>query len=97
VHCRKLCNAASHSDFAGDPRAGHPDRRLGYPKKISFPDFDAVVAQNSMGGRGMEIKIREGETVHEFLTLQGDGIVGPCREGDVRPVGAFELRGLEGL
>jgi len=25
VHRRELCNAASHSDFAGDLRAGHPE------------------------------------------------------------------------
>src|SRR5437868_11258065 len=104
THARDLCIAAN----SAMPRAIRISRvtcaqatrkpeRLSHPEKITLADFDAVVAQNSMRGRGMEIKIRKGETIDEFLALQRQGIVRANREGDLLGVGAFELRRLERL
>src|SRR2546421_3636901 len=104
THARDLCIAAN----SAMPRAIRISRvtcaqatrkpeRLSHPEKITLADFDAVVAQNSMRGRGMEIKIRKGETIDEFLSLQRQGIVRANREGNLLGVGAFELRRLERL
>jgi len=38
------------------------DKRLSaYPEEIALADFHAVVAQNAVGGGGMEVEVREGE------------------------------------
>jgi hypothetical protein len=36
-------------------------RASAHPEKIPLADFDAIVAQNAVSDRGMEIEIREGE------------------------------------
>ena len=38
------------------------DKRLSaHPEEIALADFHAVVAQNAVGGGGMEVEVREGE------------------------------------
>src|SRR5690348_9443813 len=69
----------------------------GNAQEITLADFHAIVAQNSMRGRGMEIEIRKRERGEELLPLQRDGAIGAGREGDVLLIGAIELRGLERL
>src|SRR5579871_2307696 len=106
-------NGARYSGDAGVPQspssfracvlayASRNDERRecysGHPEEIALADFHAIVAQNSMRGRGMEIEIRERERGEELLPLQRDGAVGAGREGDVLLIGALELRGLERL
>jgi hypothetical protein len=50
--------------------ASRNERRLFHPEKIPLADFDAVVAQDAVGGRGMEVEIREGEVGEILLALQ---------------------------
>ena len=68
-----------------------------HTQKIALADFHAVVAQNAVRGRGVEIEIRESEVIEKLLALQRHGFIGTDGKGDILGVAAFELRGLEGL
>src|SRR5258708_39354620 len=67
-----------------------------HPQKIPLADFDAVVAQDAVRGRGVEVEIRECEVVQELLAFQRHGR-GTDRKSNVASVGAIELLGLERL
>src|SRR4029077_853109 len=66
-----------------------------HPEKIALANFDAVVAEKAMGDRSVEIEVRKRKAVEEFLTLERDGPLRPCRKSNVAAVGAFELRRRE--
>ena len=53
------------------------------------------MAQDVVGGRGMEVEIREGDVAEKLLPLQRPGLVGAGGKCDLAAVGAFELRGFE--
>jgi hypothetical protein len=55
------------------------------------------MAQNAVGGGGVEVEIREGKMAEELLSLQRHGFVGAGGKGDLAAVGAVELRRLESL
>src|SRR5438552_10312235 len=69
---------------------------LFHPEKIPLADLDAVVAQNAVGDRGVEIEIRERKAGDELRALQRH-LVGADGEGDVARRGAVELCRLECL
>src|SRR3954464_918478 len=71
------------------------NRVLVRAEEIALADLDASVAQKTVGGRGVEIEVRQRERAQELLALHGDGLVGAGREGDILGVGAFELLRLE--
>src|SRR5579859_7772346 len=56
-------------------------RASGHAEKIPLADFDAIMPQNAVGGRGVEIEIRKRKAVEEFLTLQRQGFIGADGEG----------------
>src|SRR3954454_12692821 len=66
-----------------------------HPEKIALADLDAVVAQDAVGGGGVEIEIRKRKAAGKLLALQRHGIARASREGDVFAIGAVELRRLE--
>src|SRR5260370_37567740 len=68
-----------------------------HTQKIAFPDFDAVVAQDAVGGGGVKVEIRERKIIEELLSLQRHGVAGADREADVSRVGALERFRLERL
>src|SRR5665647_3705504 len=68
-----------------------------HPEKIPLADFDAVMAQNAVGGGGVEVEIREGIIIDELLSLQRERIGRADGKGNVAAVLALELRRLEGL
>src|SRR3954471_19641199 len=68
-----------------------------HPQKIPLADLDAVVAQDAVGGGGMEVKIRECEMANELLALQGHGPFRPSGKFHVAVLRAVELRGLEAV
>src|SRR5262245_37858821 len=86
---------APHSSRFASP--GMTASTLSHPEKIPFADLDAVMAQNAVGDRGVEIEIREREARQELLALQRELVVRPGREGDVARVRAVELRRLVSL
>src|ERR1700693_2097820 len=69
---------------------------LTHPQKITFADFPAVVPENAVRGRGVEVEIRKGKTVEELLARERHG-AWAHRKGDLACVGAVELRRLESL
>src|ERR1700739_3425167 len=83
----------------GDPAAHRRGlvNQSAHAEEIALADFDAVVAQDAVGGSGVEVEVREREIVQEPLSLQGNGGVGADREGDVLGVATLELRRLERL
>jgi len=42
-------------------RPRNDERLSAHPEEIALADFHAVVAQNAVGGGGMEVEVREGE------------------------------------
>ena len=48
--------------------------RSAHPEKIALADFHAVVAQNAVRGRGVEVEIREREAVEKLLALERHGV-----------------------
>src|SRR5882724_3331260 len=68
-----------------------------HPEIVPLADFHAVMPENAVRGRGVEIEVRKRKAVEELLALQRDGSVGPGGKGDVACICAFELRGLERL
>ena len=80
-----------------DGRARVASARSGYAEEIALADFHAIMPENTVGGRSVEIEIRERKAVEEFLPLERQGFVGTDREGDLAAVGALELRGRKFL
>src|SRR4051794_16580573 len=66
-------------------KPGHDDLFDGlfHPEKIPFSQLDAVVPQNGVGDRGVEIEVRKRKGRKELLALQRQLVVRPGREGDV--------------
>src|SRR3954451_21995769 len=55
----------------GECRTASGTRRPStHPQKIPFADLHAVMAQDAVRDRGMEIKVRQGEVGEELLALQ---------------------------
>src|ERR1700736_6469291 len=78
-------------------RPGMTGQQSTHPEIIPLADFHAVMPENAVRGRGVEIEVRKRKAVEELLALERDGSVGPGGEGDVAAIRAFELRGLERL
>ena len=79
--------------FTPQPAGRVASARSGYAQKIALANLDTIVTKDAVGGRGMEIEIRECKAIEEFLTLQRQGFIGADREGDFAAVSALELRG----
>jgi len=75
------------------PRNGGEATSLSHPQKIALADLDAIVAQNAVGGGGVEIEIRKRKAAGKLLASASWNCSGG-REGDVFAIGAVELRGL---
>src|SRR3569623_2801144 len=65
-----------------------------HAEEIALADLDAVVTQDAVRGRGMEIEVRQRDRAQELLSLQGHRFVRAGGEGDVLVLGALELLGL---
>src|SRR4051812_2546724 len=65
------------------------------PEKIALADFHAVVAQDAVGGGGMEIEIRKRKGRKKLLALDRHGIAAADRKRHLAAVAALELRRLE--
>src|SRR5712691_4282381 len=70
---------------------------LFHTQKIALADFDAVVAQDAVGGGGVKVEIREREIVEVLLSLQRHGVGGADGEADIPGLGALERFRLESL
>src|SRR5258708_5346562 len=68
-----------------------------HPEKIALADFHAVMAQDAVGGGGVEVEIREREIIDELLSRQRQRVGRPDRKSDITQVGAIELPVLERL
>src|SRR3954469_20364987 len=74
-----------------------PGTQSTHPEKIPLADLDAVVAQDAVGGSGVEVEVGEGKVADELLALQRHAAVRAGREFDVARLHAVELFGLETL
>src|SRR5882762_3770113 len=70
---------------------------LVHPQKIALADFDAVVAQDAVGGGGVKVEIREREIIEVLLSLQRQGVGRADRKRNVASLSALELFRLERL
>src|SRR4029077_18287467 len=81
----------------GRPQAA---RRLELAHEIALAEFDAAMAQNGVGGCGVEIKVRQLEVEEQTRALEQGRpaaerrhrIGASRREGNVARLGTFELR-----
>src|SRR6201991_1057495 len=90
---RFIRNQQRRSNFTSPRKRG--EGKSTHPEKIPLADLDAVVAQDAVGGGGMEVEIREGKMADELLAFQGHALIRACGKLDVAAVRAVELRGLE--
>src|SRR5260370_35271695 len=85
--------AALYSLWRGQAKAGfslHP------PYEIAFPDFDAGLAQDCVGGGAVEIEVRQDEMREVLLAGELQGVAGDI-EHDLARLAAVDLLGLEAL
>jgi len=66
-----------------------------HPQKIALADCHAIMAQNAVGDRGVEVEMRESKAGEELLALQRSGFVGTGGKSNVAQVRAVELLRLE--
>src|SRR5438045_602061 len=87
-----MCSFGDGSGFSSPRPANSVEAH-----EIALADLDAGVAQKAVGGRGMEIEVRQRECAEELLALHRDGLVRATGEADVPGLGALELLRLERL
>src|ERR1700687_2782998 len=68
-----------------------------HPQKIPLADFHAIVAQDAVGGRGVEVEIRKRKIIEELLALQRHGVGPAHRKGNLAGIPTLELFRLERL
>src|ERR1043165_2969768 len=69
---------------------------LSRPQKIALADLDAIVAQDVVGGGGVEIEVRQAKTDEDLFAGQFHGGAAHRQLDDAR-LGAVELLGFEAL
>ena len=70
--------------------AGKPQAST-HSKKIALADFDAVVPEQTVGNRGVEIEIRKHNVVEVLLPFQREGSVRARRKSNIAAFRAFEI------
>src|SRR5260370_31461423 len=85
--------AAFYTLWRGQVKAGFS---LHTPYEIAFPDFDAGLAQDCVGGGAVEIEVRQDEMREVLLAGELQGVAGDI-EHDRARLAAVDLLGLEVL
>src|ERR1700722_12003980 len=90
-----MCSLAP-GGFGASRRTEMTGKGSTHTQKIFLADFHAIVTQNAVRCRGVEIKIGEGKIIEKLLSLQRHGVRADGKS-DILGVAALELCGLEGF